>query len=123
MSLSAAEKVRVVRALDRLGIGFVEAGFPSANPKEAELFRLLSEVELAGAVVCAFGMTRRRDAAADQDPALRELVAGAAPVITFVGKTWGLHLDKVTRVSPRREPGDDRRFRRLCARGRQAGHL
>jgi 2-isopropylmalate synthase len=44
-------------------------------------------------------MTRRRDAAADQDPALRELVAGGAPVITFVGKTWGLHLDKVTRVS------------------------
>ena len=99
MSLSAAEKVRVVRALDRLGIGFVEAGFPSSNPKEAELFRLLSEVELAGAVVCAFGMTRRRDAAADQDPALRGLVAGVAPVITFVGKTWGLHLDKVTRVS------------------------
>ena len=71
MSLSAAEKVRVVQALDRLGIGFVEAGFPSSNPKEAELFRLLSEVELAEAVVCAFGMTRRRDAAADQDPALR----------------------------------------------------
>ena len=39
MSLSAAEKVRVVQALDRLGVGFVEAGFPSSNPKEAELFR------------------------------------------------------------------------------------
>ena len=46
MSLSAAEKVRVVQALDRLGVGFVEAGFPSSNPKEAELFRLLAEVEL-----------------------------------------------------------------------------
>ena len=46
MSFSAAEKVRVVKALDRLGIGFVEAGFPSSNPKEAELFRLLAEVEL-----------------------------------------------------------------------------
>jgi 2-isopropylmalate synthase len=99
MSLSAAEKVRVVQALDRLGIGFVEAGFPSSNPKEAELFRLLSGVELEGAVVCAFGMTRRRDTAADRDPALRELVAGDAPVVTFVGKTWSLHLDKVTKVS------------------------
>ncbi len=99
MSLSAAEKVRVVQALDRLGIGFVEAGFPSSNPKEAELFGLLSEVELSETVVCGFGMTRRRDADADQDPALRELVASAAPVITLVGKTWGLHLDKVTRVS------------------------
>ena len=100
MSLSAAEKVRVVKALDRLGIGFVEAGFPSSNPKEAELFRLLAEVELERALVCAFGMTRRRGLAAEDDPALRDLVNCAAPVVTLVGKTWALHLDKVTRTSP-----------------------
>ena len=99
MSLSAAEKVRVVQALDRLGVGFVEAGFPSSNPKEAELFRLLAEVELDNAVVCAFGMTRRRGLAAEDDPALQDLVACAAPVVTLVGKTWGLHLEKVTKVS------------------------
>jgi 2-isopropylmalate synthase len=99
MSLSAAEKVRVVQALDRLGIGFVEAGFPSSNPKEAELFRLLAEVELERALVCAFGMTRRRGIAAEDDPALRDLVSCAAPVVTLVGKTWALHLDKVTRTS------------------------
>jgi 2-isopropylmalate synthase len=100
MSLSAAEKVRVVQALDRLGVGFVEAGFPSSNPKEAELFRLLADVELERAVVCAFGMTRRRGLAAEEDPALRDLVTCAAPVVTLVGKTWALHLDKVTRTSP-----------------------
>ena len=99
MSLSAAEKVRVVKALDRLGVGLVEAGFPSSNPKEAELFRLLAEVELERAQVCAFGMTRRRGLAADDDPALRELVGCAAAVVTLVGKTWGLHLEKVTKVS------------------------
>ncbi len=99
MSLSAAEKVRVVQALDRLGIGYVEAGFPSSNPKEAELFRLLAGVELSQALVCAFGMTRRRGLAAEDDPALRDLVGCAAPVVTFVGKTWALHLDKVTRVT------------------------
>src|SRR5687767_6112328 len=99
MSLSAAEKVRVVQALDRLGVGFVEAGFPSSNPKEAELFSRLADVELEQARICAFGMTRRRGLAAENDPALTELVACDAPVITFVGKTWGLHLEKVTRVS------------------------
>jgi len=99
MSLSAAEKVRVVQALDRLGVGFVEAGFPSSNPKEAELFRLLAAIDLEAAEICAFGMTRRRGLAAADDPSLRELVACAAPVITFVGKTWGLHLEKVTKVS------------------------
>jgi 2-isopropylmalate synthase len=44
-------------------------------------------------------MTRRRGLAAEDDPALRELVACAAPVVTLVGKTWGLHLEKVTKVS------------------------
>ncbi len=99
MSLSAQEKVRVVRALDRLGIGFVEAGFPASNPKEAELFELLAEVELSGALVCAFGMTRRRDLAAADDQGLQVLAASFAPVCTLVGKTWGLHLEKVTKVS------------------------
>ncbi|HEX8959135.1 MAG TPA: citramalate synthase [Solirubrobacterales bacterium] len=99
MSLSAAEKVRVVQALDALGVPLIEAGFPSSNPKEAELFGLLSELELREATICAFGMTRRRDAAAAEDPALRTLVECFAPVVTLVGKTWGLHLEKVTRVS------------------------
>ncbi len=99
MSLSAAEKARVVTALDRLGIGFVEAGFPSSNPKEAELFELLADLELEGAYVCAFGMTRRRDVASADDEALRSLVGTFAPVCTLVGKTWALHLEKVTRVS------------------------
>jgi len=99
MSLSAAEKVRVVQALDRLGVHYVEAGFPSSNPKEAELFELLDDVELETTAVCAFGMTRRRGLAAEEDPALRSLVAAPAPIATLVGKTWALHLEKVTKVS------------------------
>jgi 2-isopropylmalate synthase len=99
MSLSAPEKVRVVKALDALGVQMIEAGFPSSNPKEAELFGLLAELELGQATICAFGMTRRRDVAAEDDEALRTLVECFAPVVTLVGKTWGLHLEKVTKVS------------------------
>jgi 2-isopropylmalate synthase len=99
MSLSAQEKVRVVTKLDELGIHFIEAGFPGSNPKELELFEMLAEVELQQAAVCAFGMTRRRDTEAAEDEALRLLASGFAPVVTLVGKTWGLHLEKVTKVS------------------------
>ncbi len=99
MSLSAQEKVRVVRKLDDLGIRFVEAGFPGSNPKERELFETLAEIELRQAVVCSFGMTRRRDTEAAEDETLQLLAAGFAPVVTLVGKTWGLHLEKVTKVS------------------------
>jgi 2-isopropylmalate synthase len=99
MSLSAQEKVRVVRKLDELGIRFIEAGFPGSNPKELELFEMLADVELRQAQVCAFGMTRRRDTEPAEDEALAALGSGFAPVVTLVGKTWGLHLEKVTKVS------------------------
>jgi 2-isopropylmalate synthase len=99
MSLSAQEKVRVVRALDELGVHFIEAGFPGSNPKELELFEMLAEVQLQQALVCAFGITRRRGSEAAEDEALRLLATGFAPAVTLVGKTWGLHLEKVTKVS------------------------
>jgi 2-isopropylmalate synthase len=99
MSLSASEKARVVLALDKLGVQMIEAGFPSSNPKEVELFEQLAELELEQATICAFGMTRRRGTVPEDDPALLTLVGGFAPVVTLVGKTWGLHLEKVTRVS------------------------
>src|SRR5262249_1935041 len=91
MSLSVDEKLKVVQTLDALGIQFSEAGCPSSNPKEAELFERLSGVELANSTVVAFGMTRRRDVAADDDEALTVLVGSFAPMICLVGKSWGLH--------------------------------
>ena len=45
-------------------------------------------------------MTRRRDLAADEDPALRLLADCFAPVCTLVGKTWRLHLEKVINTPP-----------------------
>ncbi len=99
MSLSVGEKLNVVRALDALGVHFIEAGFPSSNPKEAELFERLAELELERATISAFGMTRRRDRSAEDDEALQTLISCFAPVVCLVGKSWVLHLEKVVRVS------------------------
>ena len=98
MSLSAQEKLRVAHRLDELGIDLIEAGFPSSNPKELELFGLLAGESFHRAQIAAFGMTRRRDTRADADPGLRELAGSSAPVCTIVGKTWNLHLEKVVKV-------------------------
>jgi 2-isopropylmalate synthase len=99
MSLTAAEKLRVVHALDHLGVHMIEAGFPSSNPKERELFALLAEERLENAAVVAFGMTRRRDTAAEGDEGLRVLAGCFAPVCTLVGKASVLHVEKVLRVA------------------------
>ena len=106
MSLTAAEKVRVAHPLDELGIHLIEAGFPSSNPKELELFELL-----AGETLRA-----RRDRGVRHDaPARRRAPTttrrcACSPTAsrrscTIVGKTWGLHLEKVVRVDARGEPG------------------
>jgi 2-isopropylmalate synthase len=100
MSLSVDEKLRVAHALDDLGVHLIEAGFPASNPKEEALFELLAGERFETAEVAAFGMTRRRDVAAADDPALRLLAESFAPVCTLVGKTWSLHLEKVTQVDP-----------------------
>ena len=61
---------------------------------------MLAKERFEHSLVCAFGMTRRRDLAADQDPALRLLADSFAPVCTLVGKTWRLHLEKVINTAP-----------------------
>jgi len=99
MNLTADEKLRVVHALDALGVHMIEAGFPSSNPKEERLFELLAEERFDTAEIVAFGMTRRRDVAADADEGLRILAQSFAPVCTLVGKASPLHVEKVVRVS------------------------
>jgi 2-isopropylmalate synthase len=99
MSLSMEEKLQVAHALDALGVDMIEAGFLGSNPKDEALFERLAGETFKGADIAAFGMTRRRDLTADADPALRLMAESFVPVCTLVGKTWALHLEKVTRVS------------------------
>jgi 2-isopropylmalate synthase len=99
LTLTAEEKLRVVHALDALGVELIEAGFPASNPKEQELFELLAGETLTSAEIVAFGMTHRRDTSAAEDEGLRVLADCFAPACTLVGKASLLHVEKVVRVS------------------------
>jgi 2-isopropylmalate synthase len=99
LTLTAQEKLRIVHALDELGVDMIEAGFPSSNPKERQLFELLAGERLQHAEIVAFGMTRRRDGTAAGDDGLRVLAESFAPVCTLVGKSSTLHVEKVVRTS------------------------
>jgi 2-isopropylmalate synthase len=98
MSLTVGEQVAIAVRLAEFGVDYVEAGFPSSNPKELELFAALEREDLRGAKLAAFGMTRRRDVAAAADGGLKELADSWVTVATIVGKTWDLHLEKVLKV-------------------------
>ncbi len=99
LSLTVGEQLAIAVRLAEFGVEYLEAGFPASNPKYGELFRLLEQEDLGVTRLAAFGMTRRRGTPAEQDPAMRGLAESFAPVITIVGKTWDLHIEKVTRVS------------------------
>jgi len=99
LSLSVGEQLAVAVRLAEFGVEYIEAGFPASNPKYGELFGLLEREDLGDTRLAAFGMTRRRGTPAQDDPAMRGLAESFAPVITIVGKTWDLHIEKVTRVS------------------------
>ena len=76
-----------------------KGGYPLSNPKDAAYFRALQDLDLRQARVAAFGMTRRKDIAAEDDQGMKALVAAQTPVITIVGKTWDLHVRDVLGVS------------------------
>jgi 2-isopropylmalate synthase len=99
MTLTATEKVRVVHALDALGVHMIEAGFPASNPKELELFELLERESLHTAEIVAFGMTRRRGVAASEDAGLRVLAESFVPVVTLVGKSSAAQAETVLKVT------------------------
>ena len=86
ISLSVEDKVRITRKLDELGLEWVEGGFPGSNPKDAEYFRRLKDVELRNAKVSAFGGTRKANSTCETDPNIQSLVAAETPGVTLVGK-------------------------------------
>jgi len=91
INFTAAEKLAVAQRLDDLGIPYVEGGWPGANPRDVEFFRLVQRHRFHQTRIAAFGATRRPDKAADKDPNLKALIRSGADVTTVFGKTWDLH--------------------------------
>jgi 2-isopropylmalate synthase len=99
ISLTVGDKLRVARLLDELGVGYVEGGWPGANPKDNEFFeRAKTELDLHTATLTAFGSTRRPNGAVVDDGQLRALLDAETEVICIVGKAWDYHVREALRV-------------------------
>ncbi len=95
LSLSVEDKLKIARELDTLGIHYIEGGWPGSNPKDAEFFQRIANIELRHARVAAFGSTRRANSCCEEDANIRALVDAETPVVTLVGKSSTLHVEKV----------------------------
>lgn len=100
LNLSVHDKLTIARHLDDLGVGFIEGGWPGANPKDTEFFaRAKTELELKNATFVAFGATRRPHINAADDVLLGALRESGAPVVTLVAKAYDRHVDLALRTT------------------------
>jgi 2-isopropylmalate synthase len=101
VSLSLEDKLLIADALDRLGVDYIEGGYPLSNPKDEAFFVHMRDKDqkLAHAALAAFGMTRRKGAQAADDDGMKALLDSRAPVVTIVGKSWDLHVRDVLQTT------------------------
>ena len=97
-NLSVDDKIRITRQLDKLGIDFIEGGWPGSNPLAVEYFERMKGVELRHAKLSAFGATRHFQNPADKDPNLQALLDAQTPAITIFGKSWDIHVHDALRI-------------------------
>jgi 2-isopropylmalate synthase len=100
LNLSVHDKLTIARHLDDLGVGFIEGGWPGANPKDTEFFALAKkELKLKNATFVAFGATRRPNVKAADDALLGALRDSGAPAVTLVAKAFDRHVDLALKTS------------------------
>jgi 2-isopropylmalate synthase len=97
-NLSVDDKIRITKQLDKLGIDFIEGGWPGSNPLAVEYFDKMKSVELQHAKLSAFGSTRHFQNPPDKDPNLAALLAAETPAITIFGKSWDIHVHDALRI-------------------------
>ena len=97
-SYTVDDRLRILHKLDQLGVPYIEGGWPGANPRDTEFFRLATKEDLQNATLTAFGMTRKAGEATEQSAILRDVLDAGTEVVCIVGKSWDLHVTEALRT-------------------------
>ena len=97
VDFSIDDKLKIAKALDDLGVDYIEGGWPGAIPTDTEFFQ--KKINLNNSVLTAFGMTKRIGRSADNDPGLSSILNSNTPAVCLVGKSWDFHVDVALGIS------------------------
>ncbi len=97
VDFSIDDKLKIAKALDGLGVDYIEGGWPGANPTDTEFFQ--KKIKLNNSVLTAFGMTKRSGRSAENDPGLSSILNSNTPAVCLVGKSWDFHVDVALGIS------------------------
>src|SRR3954463_11952365 len=99
VSFSTHDKILITQELDKLGIHYIEGGWPGSNPKDNQYFKDVRSLKMNQARITAFGSTRRKGVRASQDPNLSAIVETKAPVACIFGKSWDMQVTHALRTT------------------------
>jgi 2-isopropylmalate synthase len=97
VDFTVSDKLAIAKALDGIGIDYIEGGWPGANPTDDAFFA--DQPKLKKAKITAFGMTRRNGRSAENDPGLQGLLDAHDDGICIVGKSWDWQVENALGVS------------------------
>ncbi len=95
ISFSVSDKLAVVKTLDAFGVKYIEAGNPGSNPKDMEFFKSVAGMQLENATLVAFGSTKRKNIAVEDDANVVSLLAANTTAVAIFGKSWDLHVTEI----------------------------
>ncbi len=91
VDFSLEDKEKIASALDSLGVDYIEAGWPGANPTDTEFFQ--KKHNFKNSKLTSFGMTKRSGRSAENDTGLSALMNSNTSAVCLVGKSWDFHVD------------------------------
>ena len=97
VDFSIDDKLKITRALDELGVDYIEGGWPGANPTDTEFFQ--KKINLNNSTLTAFGMTKKSGRSAENDPGLSAILNSKTKAVCLVGKSWDFHVDVALGIS------------------------
>ncbi len=90
VQFSTAEKQTIAKTLDKLGVDYIEGGWPGANPTDSAFFDAAPQTR---ATMTAFGMTKRAGRSAENDEVLAGVLNAGTQAVCLVGKTHDFHVE------------------------------
>ena len=91
VDFSIDDKEKISASLDALGVDYIEGGWPGANPTDTEFFN--KDQGFKNAKLTAFGMTKKSEHSAENDPMLASLINSKSSSVCLFGKSWDFQVD------------------------------
>ena len=95
ISYSVQDKINIVKALDELGVAYIEAGNPGSNQKDLEFFKEAKNYKFKHSKLVAFGSTRRCNIKAEYDNNLNALLEASTEYVCIFGKSSLFHVENI----------------------------